>query len=295
MSLPDLTSPLSHLEAKNLEAAVEALEHKVEALPMHLGAHVLLAYAYEAQRRWDEALASWTHAQVLLPNSPLAAAGKQRTLRHLNGREGTGHDAAPPAQPPRLSPNLPALDAEPDAPADDDDLAALRRQADHEARRGGARPGLAGAPSTPTPDDLSPTPEEQVERLTDDDADDLDHLIDQLQSARINPEPEAPDQSRAEPPTAPSTHPPDDTDEVVSETLARIHAGQQDYPKAARIYEQLAEQDPERAAEFRDKAAEMRDNADPPPDSDPPDSDPPDSDPPGCDPPGATPGNSVSR
>lgn len=267
MSLADLTSPLSHLEAKNLDAAVEALEHKVEALPMHLGAHVLLAYAYEAQQRWDEALASWTHAQVLLPNSPLAAAGKQRVLRHLNGHEGAEHDAAPP---PRLSPNLPVLGTGPDAAADEDDLAALRRQADHEARQGGARPGLAGASGPPTPDDLSPTPEEQVERLTDDDdTDDLDHLIDQLQSARIDPEPEAPDQSPSEPPTAPSTPPPDDTDEVVSETLARIHAGQQDYPKAARIYEQLAEQDPERAAEFRDKAAEMRDKADPPADSTP--------------------------
>jgi tetratricopeptide (TPR) repeat protein len=269
MSLPDLTSPLSHLEAKNLDAAVEALEHKVEALPMHLGAHVLLAYAYEAQRRWDAALASWTHAQVLLPNSPLAAAGKQRVLRHLNGREEAGHDAAPPAQPPRLSPNLPALDAGPDATTDDDDLAALRRQADHEARQGGARPGLAG---TPAPDAPSPTPEEQVERLTDDDTDDLDHLIHQLQSARIDPEPEAPDQSRTEPPTAPPTPPPDDTDEVVSETLARIHAGQHDYPKAARIYEQLAEQNPERAAEFRDKAAAMRDKADPSGDSPPSDS-----------------------
>jgi hypothetical protein len=49
---------------------------------------------------------------------------------------------------------------------------------------------------------------------------------------------------------------------VVSETLARIHEGQDDYEKAAYIYAQLAEQEPHRADEFRQKAREMKRKAD---------------------------------
>ncbi len=54
----------------------------------------------------------------------------------------------------------------------------------------------------------------------------------------------------------------DDTEDIVSETLARIHEGQDDYQEAARIYAALAEQEPDRADEFQEKADEMRRKAD---------------------------------
>jgi tetratricopeptide (TPR) repeat protein len=280
MSVPDLQEPLALLEQKDHDAAIAMLEDKVDALPAHLGAHVLLAHAYETQERWEEALQSWAEARFLMPNSPIAEAGTQRVLRHLEEHDGTSFAFAfPPSlktqSPPDADPDPDGDDSSPADEGDDipdeevSDLAQLRRQAEREARQGGARPGLSDAPlpsdRSPSPDPSPSTPEEQVERLEDEgDADDLDHLIDQLQSARIEPEPEAaPDAPSPEAGDGPEREE-DDTEDIVSETLARIHEGQGDYQEAARIYATLAEQEPDRADEFREKAAEMRERADAP-------------------------------
>ena len=82
-------------------------------------------------------------------------------------------------------------------------------------------------------------------------ADDLDTLIEQLENApRIRPDLNALDDDE------------DDADaeeiELVSETLARIYAAQGQYDEAARAYEQLASKHPGRATELLGKAAEMR-------------------------------------
>ena len=83
--------------------------------------------------------------------------------------------------------------------------------------------------------------------------DDLDALIHQLETApRIRPDSDFREEG------------PEDDDEeegLVSETLARIYAAQKQYAAAARAYDQLAEQHPDRAAEFAAKAAEMNDLA----------------------------------
>lgn len=80
--------------------------------------------------------------------------------------------------------------------------------------------------------------------------DDLDSLITELESARIVPKPDFE--------SIPSPALDDDIEDVVSETLARIYASQKQYEEAARVYEQLAEQQPEQAPSFLEKAAEMR-------------------------------------
>ena len=286
MSLSDLQEPLDLLEQKDYTAAVEVLERKVAALPAHLGAHVLLAHAYEAQQRWGRALEAWADAQFLMPNSPTAETGKRRVLRRIEGIE-DGDEPLPLAEfpDPDAQPAGPmTADASPEEepqerePADEDDessstegasgLTELRRQAEREARQGGARPGLADDISSadpPSSPEESATPEEQIEQLEDKgDADDLDRLIDKLQSARIDTDPDA--AADAPPPSSEETgtEAPDEGDsgEVVSETLARIHEGQGDYERAAHIYAQLAEQEPDQAEEFREKAAEMRGKAD---------------------------------
>jgi len=286
MPLPDLQGPLALLEQKDFDTAVEVLEQKVSALPAHLGAHVLLAHAYEAQERWGDALEAWANAHFLMPNSPIAKAGKKRALRRMDGITGDGEHSPIPEAPAALSPGVTESPSEPEAeesPSDEAEdsssedefgLAQLRRQAEREARQGGARPGLADEPPTPpspdepTEESSSTTPEEQIEHLDEgEEPDDLDRLIDKLQSARIDPDPGA---EMSAPPPAPEDsgersaeddeH--DPTEEVVSETLAKIHEGQNDYEKAAHIYAQLAEQEPGRAEEFRAKAAEMREKAD---------------------------------
>ena len=81
----------------------------------------------------------------------------------------------------------------------------------------------------------------------------LDHLIEELESARIIPKP---DHEHIEAPLLE-----DDIDDMVSETLARILEGQKQYSKAADMYEKLADIHPERSKKFQTKAAELRDTA----------------------------------
>lgn len=287
MSLPDLQEPLALIEQKDFDEAVDVLERKVTALPAHLGAYVLLAYAHEGQEQWAKALGAWEEVHFLLPNSPIAAAGKQRVLQRMDGIDG-GVEVPRPTEPhpdrPAGTPSRRPAEGEEDeaeedeanegqdtedtvseespSTTDEDGLEQLRRQAEREARQGGARPGLTEeSPSvgpTPPSDEPTSTPEEQVEQFEEEEsADDLDHLIDKLQSARVNPDPDAETETPPEEPTSD-----DDTEEVVSETLARIHEGQNDYEKAAHIYAKLADQEPHRADEFRRRAQELRRKAD---------------------------------
>lgn len=271
MSLPNLDEPLALLEQKEIDAAIDILEEKVDEIPAHIVAHLLLARAYEAQERWERALESWESVHLLMPNSPVAGEGKRRVLRRMDDSEvETGEridtvgtplqDIVPPEtedRPTSLddgSSSEPTADVETEEEGADDDLEALRRQAEREAREGGPRPGLSRTPAEEK-DEPAPSPEERIEELEEkDDAGDLDRLIDELESARIEPDPEAED--------APPPDLEDDTEDVVSETLARIHENQGNYGEAARIYSRLAEEEPDRAEEFMEKAAELREKAD---------------------------------
>lgn len=79
---------------------------------------------------------------------------------------------------------------------------------------------------------------------------DLDKLIEELETAAIVPNPDIPlvsDEDLEQ-----------DLEDVVSETLARIYANQSYFEEAAGVYEKLADQQPERADEFRKKADEMK-------------------------------------
>ncbi len=82
---------------------------------------------------------------------------------------------------------------------------------------------------------------------------DLDRLIGELESARIVP---SDDPSSISPPDLS-----DDIEDVVSETLARIYATQNQFSEAARVYERLALENPDRADEYSLKASEMRERS----------------------------------
>jgi len=220
-----------------MEEAVTRLERTVDAVPAHLSAYILLARAYEVQNRWDDALRCWAVARTLLPNSPVAREGTARVLEKKAEEEAS---------------------VEPDASgsAAPSELQELRRRAEEEARRGGARPGLAQTHgrSSEGPGEPPDTPEERVDALESDaEEDDLDRLIQDLESGRIEPDLEADPDREAAPEPAPG-----DDEELVSETLARIYESQEQYGEAARAYDTLADQQPDREAEFRRKAERMR-------------------------------------
>ena len=99
-------------------------------------------------------------------------------------------------------------------------------------------------------DDFEPVPDAEEHPPLAAPVDDLDRLIEELESARIVPNPDPDD--------VPDIELDDEIDDVVSETLARIYASQNQYHEAARVYEQLALQQPDRAEHFQQQAAEMR-------------------------------------
>ena len=278
MAVPDLQDALDCLQQEDVDGAITILEGKVEELPAHLTAYVLLARAHEAKHQWQQALQSWENVYFLMPNSPVAREGKRRVLRKMDrSEEAEDIEEAAPSSPSSSNPEADPAPSPQDPPTDDDspasesaetapadktaedeattaskavsELEKLRRQAEDEARQGGARPELTDTPETPSGDGSSSTPEERIDQM-EEEGDDLDRLIDELESARIEPDPDMEE--------VPAPDLEDDVDDIVSETLARIHEAQDKYRKAAQIYVKLASQEPDQARHYLEKAAEMR-------------------------------------
>lgn len=269
MAVPDLQDALDHLQRKDVDAAIATLERKVEELPAHLTAHVLLARAYESKHEWDQALQYWENVYFLIPNSPVAETGKRRVLRQMDQEEDAGEleeiaPSTPSAAPSPAPDNASSDEAESirDERSDTErpttateaasELEELRRQAENEARQGGARPELADTPEGRAADAPGDTPADRVDELEEDD-EDLDRLIEDLESARIEPDPDMDDVPEPDLET--------DVDDLVSETLARIHEAQNQYREAAQIYVKLASQEPDQSRKYLEKAAEMRQQA----------------------------------
>ena len=139
-----------------------------------------------------------------------------------------------------------------DAATDDEtdglsELEKLRQSAEREARQGGARPGLRQQLQNQS------AAEETPSSKTDDTIGDLDQLIQDLESARIQPRPDLDE--------LPAPDLEDNVEDLVSETLARIYAAQSQYREAARIYVKLASQEPANARNHLENAADMRKKA----------------------------------
>ncbi len=228
---------LDLLEDGQSSAVVAALEPMVEEAPAHLPARVLLARAYEAQERWPDALGAWEQARFFLPNSPVIEAGIQRVLDQGEGQ---------------MAPAAPSL---PRDAADSPEPTESPEPAESNAEASASTSADESPPESPAPHP-SQMPRE-LQRLArqsgpapDDNFGELDRLIQELESARIEPDPDLD--------SIPEPDLDDDIEDMVSETLARIYTSQGQYGEAARVYVKLASQEPDRAEEHLEKADEMR-------------------------------------
>jgi len=210
------------MRAGDTSKAVPLLERVTTQMPQYVTAHVLLARMYEAADRGEDALRTWEHAAFLLPGSPTIRAGVRRVLRQ--------------------QPSIPA--PAPSKPRTED----RRDEASPAAEAPSADTATTGAPAE-VPRAEAPASAAAAEAL-EAEGEDLDRLIEDLETARIVPRPDLDD--------IPEPDLDDDIDDMVSETLARIYSSQAQYGEAARIYEKLAVMDPNRADEMEAKAKAMR-------------------------------------
>lgn len=261
---------LHHLHNGSPEAAIAQLEDAIERTPAHAAAYVLLARAYESQQQWTKARKAWDRAFVLMPHSPAIQQGRTRVrhaLKKANDPDHPSPPAVPPPDPipapspsdgPDTSPTTVSTDSPNEStempPTDEfqlpnmdmdegpSDLDSLRAQTEQVARE-----------QQPATSSLAEDIAAEADAPLSEDTDDLDRLIQELEAARITPDPEI---DEIPPPDLD-----DDVDDMVSETLARIYASQGKYNEAARVYVELARMHPDRKDTFLKQASKMRTKA----------------------------------
>ena len=230
MAVPDVREILRMLDEGRESEAIDRLEAALPRESTSAALRVLLARAYERVGRLAQAMDAWTTALFLAPESATARAGVRRMRKiypELGGRK--------------------SEIAETNAPGD---VATASDSAFGDAENGSAQPVTDAEPlEQDAPADVETADVASTAPVHEAGEEQLDRLIQELQGARIVPDPDFEfDEVELE----------DDDEGLVSETLARIYAAQQQYQEAAQVYEVLADQQPERADEFRLKAQEMK-------------------------------------
>ena len=210
MSLPDIRQAAQMIEEGRIEPARTVLQNILHRVPSHLSARVLLARILESEGNLDGALAMWRQAAFHGPDVRIIMEGLRDAL--LKKRFGDPEPIEP------LPPDYPVAERTPEA---------------------SPPPAAAPAPSVAPAQSAAP-PQFQ----------DLDRLINELETASIVPDPDVP--------LLPADALESDIEDVVSETLARIYANQGYFHEAAAVYEKLAEQHQDREQEFRERAAAMK-------------------------------------
>ncbi|MGB0649990.1 MAG: hypothetical protein ACPG8N_00920 [Rhodothermales bacterium] len=215
MPLPDIRQAATMIEEGRIEPARTVLQNILHMVPSHLSAHVLLARIFEAEGDTTGALTMWKQAAYYGPGVALIEQGLREAL--LRQRFGNPVPIEPlPADQPVTLPAAPAVQAQP----------------------------VSVAP-TPIPGQRAGMPPPEFQ--------DLDKLINELETASIVPDPDIPMVSADDLES--------DIEDVVSETLARIYANQSYFEEAASVYEKLAAQHPYRKDEYLQRAAEMKEKA----------------------------------
>lgn len=227
MSIPDIQQAAILLQSGQHVDARMMLQNLLHQVPNHLSARVLLAHLNEAEGDDDAALTIWKQAAFLCPGNVVIENGLREAI--LNKQFGR-----------QVVLVIPKWDSEEDSGSEPLGVA---------VRVSKFEPPPPSAIRIP-PSEPSKTTEEVKNEEAIPEFQDLDRLIQELESASIVPNPDIPmltDEDLEQ-----------DLEDVVSETLARIYANQSYFKEASAVYEKLAEQKPDRAEEYMRLAAEMK-------------------------------------
>lgn len=239
MSSIDLRSAASQLERGDYDAARASLESLILIDRSHAAAHALLAKIAEVQTRWSDAIVHWQHAYAINPMSTeIALSFEAATLRML-----LPNSARVSERNMRFVPPIEAIEPETEASGaeeKDELLDELAARAEKIVEK--ESPVTTSVENENVPDASVPAEE-----------DDLNRLIDELDAARIVPDPDI-DLISDEDLSV-------EIEDVVSETLAKIYASQKYFQEAGDTYRKLAVQYPARRSEFLAKADEMASRA----------------------------------
>lgn len=251
MPSSEIQHALQLLQQGETANARGVLERLVGRIPVYVAAHVALAKVYELEVRWGDAYETWVRASELLPTNSIISEGLRRVslkrgseLAHsefvssVPVSDSPGFESVVVEPPPKLvetevfeipEPQVQVqqeieVEHKPEPEVVPDAISVEKRQVD-------ARP--------------SAVPEE-----TSVDTSDLDSLIEQLDDAKIVP--------RDDFDEIPEPNLDSNVGDIASETLAKIFESQSQFSEAARIYEQLAVQQPDKASTFTARAEELR-------------------------------------
>ncbi|MEZ4702771.1 MAG: tetratricopeptide repeat protein [Rhodothermales bacterium] len=298
MSVYDIKEPLACLREGKADEAIPMLEQLKHITPGHVTSYVLLAQAYAAEARWQEAMITWQQAAFLMPNSPAIQKGLDHAMQMFamvgpapeqDGEEIVVADA--PAQyEPAPEPNDTLLDIEEPLMAvepeeEEEDIIAAFLAPDDDILPDHATFEVDVTEDFVIDEDATDEAEEEAgeEDLETEATAFFDEPAEPAEPAE--PPPAANGAARAMPaedeeldrliadlesarivpkPDYETIEAPDlgaPIDDMVSETLARIYEGQKQYDEAARMYDKLAILKPDRADDFTQKAVELRTRA----------------------------------
>ncbi len=246
------------MESGDIEDARLILQNILHRMPSHLSARVLLARIYESDNDHESALIMWKQAAYHGPGNAVIETGLRDSI--LRKQFGDAKIESPVGEPSRpQSKWAPIAEHTPvdDAP----ESAAPERAAPGSAAPEAATPEPESENAANEPESVNTAPEPELEHVDTAGPDggevpefqDLDQLIEELETAAIVPNPDIPMVSDEELEQ--------DLEDVVSETLARIYANQSYYEEASVVYEKLSVQQPDRADEFLQKAREMKEKS----------------------------------
>ncbi len=247
MSASDIQHALQLLQQGDISNARGVLERLVGKIPVYVAAQVALAKVYELEGRWDDAYEAWVRSSELLPTNTIIVEGLQRASLRRSSEYATRA---------YTETSVAADTVEVDAPPAEIGTETAVEKAEFEA------PTVEVVLPEETPvvevatDEITidpPSPESRSAAVPEEssvDTSDLDTLIDQLDDARIVPREDF--DSIPEPNLEPNTG------TLASETLAKIFESQSQYGEAARVYDQLAIQQPDKATDFQAKAEKLR-------------------------------------